>query len=59
MAQGKQDLGESRLDFLEWSEQNWVPLPGGMKPKYLYIDVYVETLSWHRAAALCLQLSQF
>lgn len=59
MAQGKQDLGETRSDFLEWPEQNSVPLPGGMKPKYLYIYVYVETLSWHRAAALCLQLSQF
>lgn len=30
-----------------------------MKPKYLYIYVYVGTLSWHGAAALCLQLLQF
>lgn len=31
----------------------------GMKAKYLYVYVYIGTLSRHGAAALCLQLFQF
>lgn len=44
------------------SEQNGATLPRGTVPTvptYLHVDVYVGTLSGHRAATLRLQLLQF